>query len=495
MIPPASAAAAHPVPWMVYASEGRLGAPRHIRWLGEQVMRLVRGDAKRLVVSCPPRHGKSVFLAQHLTSWWLGKFPEQRVIYVTMQERFSRSWGRKARDAFHAHAQGLWGVTTWSRASTAEWEVYRDGRPTGGSMTSVGAGGTITGKGAHLLVVDDLIRNLAEAQNATLRESQWEWFESACLTRLEPDARVVILMTRWHHDDLIGRLMKKQADGELGERWEFVNLPAVAEGDDPLGRAPGEALWPARYPVDALEKRRKDVGPYVWDSLYQGRPTPKGGNIIKSQWFRDFERHGHLVQVPGLGAAELASLYRFCTVDLAASEKKRADYTSIGTWGYLPRWHALLLLDVVHERLAPHLIVPTLQRVHEVDKPTVVYVEREGPRLKEKLGFSVVKEALSKGVPVVELTPDGDKVARAIAATGAFAAGQVFFRKGAPWRGELELELVTFPDAAHDDSVDMVTYGVGIYRELVEAQRARDRAAELRDYMPDDGGWDYGVRG
>lgn len=469
-LPPPEAAAAHPVPWMVYASAGKLQAPRHIRWIGEKLMQLAAGKTLRLVISCPPRHGKSKLIAEHFTSWWLGTHPTERVIYVTMQERFSRSWGRKSRDVFFQHAESLWGVTTWSRASTAEWDVFKGGIRTEGSMSSVGAGGTITGKGAHLLVIDDLIRNMAEAQNANLRETTWEWFQSACLTRLEPPGRVVILMTRWHHDDLIGRLMKAQKDGELGEEWVFLNLPAIAEEDDPMGRAKGEALWPERFPVSNLEKKKKDVGPYVWQSLYQGRPTPRSGNIYKVDWFKRYKRVAGRLQVPGLGTVDPASLFLYSTVDLAASKKRRADWTSISFWGFSAKLSALFLLHHERQRLEGHEIVAALVRHHRAQKPTRVYVERVGPLLEERIG-SVLKEALRQGVPVIELNPDGDKIARALASTGPMAAGQVFFDEKAPYMGDLEEELLTFPDAKHDDQVDTVSYGIGVFQELVRAPK------------------------
>lgn len=470
--PPPAAAAAHPVAWAAYAGAPVWQPARHLRWLGERVRDLEAGRSLRLVVSMPPRHGKSEFLARFTPSWWLGRHPESEVIYVTMQERFSRSWARKARDDFSEHGERLWGVTTPRRSSTAQWDVFRRGRRTGGSLSAVGAGGTITGKGAGLLVVDDLYRHAKDLQSARLREERWEWFRSACLTRLTPDGRVIILMTRWHHDDLIGRLMKAQAEGEYAEQpWEFVNLPAISdEEDDPLGRAPGDALWPAKFSTRVLERRRSEVGPSVWEALYQGRPTPRQGKIFKREWLLDYTREGKVISVPSRGTCEVDSLYKFGVVDLAGSKKRRADYTVVSVWGFHPRWKVLLLLDVVRDRVEGQAIVPLLLHATTVHNLPIVHVERLGPWLEAKLG-SIIKEAARAGVPIDELVPEEDKEHRAYAATGAFAAGQVLFPKKADWRPVLEEELLTFPEGAHDDQVDCVTYAVGIFRELLDRYR------------------------
>lgn len=502
-IPPPEAAAAHPLAWLVYASRGKFVPARHLRFIADRVMALNRGEIKRLAVSVPPRHGKSIFLAQHLPAWWLGTHPEHRVVYVTMQERFSRSWGRKARDDFFAHAEPLWGVTTWPRASTAEWDVFRDGRRTGGSMTSVGAGGTITGKGADLAVIDDLYRNMKEALNPNLRAEQYEWFQSAVLTRLEPGGRVIILMTRWHHDDLIGKLMKEQAEYEQDggapddwEPWTFINLPAIAETSDPLGRQPGEALWPGRYNEKYFRRQARAVGPYVWEALYQGRPTPRSGNIFKLDWFRTYERHGNIITIPERGTCHVSELRCFGVADLATSRKKRADYTVVSAWGWHPKWGVLVLLGLERERLAGPAYVPAFRRMIETHKLPILYCEREGPLVRERLGFSVVKEAQREGLPVVEITPDGDKETRAYASTGSFAAGQVWFPEAAraTWRPEVETELLTFPSGEHDDCVDVCTYAVGIWKEFSSRREPRPIDNGEEDERDPDPGWWNGSR-
>lgn len=466
--PPAELAREHPAIWAAYASHGKWRPAKHLKFLANKLLELETGKApSRLVISCPPRHGKSYLVSRYFPAWYLGRHPEHAVALVTFQETFSRKWGRLARDHFRECAEGLWGVTTLPRASTAAWEVYRDHKRTDGVMQSIGAGGSITGKGANLIIVDDLIRDLAEAQNSTLRERQWEWFQSAVETRLEPPGLVVVISTRWHHDDLIGRIQRLQAAGELGDEWRFVNLPAIAEDNDAMGRKPGEALWPERFNEEWLRRKEKNVGPYVWGSLYQGRPVPASGAVFRRSWFRYYTRGDRMATVPDRGTCELAALHRFATVDLAASKKKGADYTVIASWGYHPKWHVLLLLDLVRKRLGGDEIIPELKVAQAANQLPVIYSEREGAFLKERLG-DVLKEAARQGLPIVKLEPNGDKLARAIAASGPLAAHQVFFVERAGYLAELEEELLTFTGVndTHDDQVDAITYGVAVFQEL-----------------------------
>lgn len=497
-IPPAGAAAANVLAWAAYASGGRWFPARHLRYLGRLLMALERGEILRLVISCPPRHGKSWLVSRYFPSWYLGRHPEQKVILLSMQERFSRKWGRMARDDFAAHAQTLWGVTTSRRASTAEWEITRAGVGTEGSMSSIGWSGTITGKGADLILVDDIIRNRKEAESEKVRDEQWETLESAVETRLEPPGRVVVVSTRWHHDDVIGRIEKKQRDGELGAEWVIVNLPALSGENDPLGRAPGEALWPERVTKDFLEKKSKNVGPYVWESLYQGRPSPLEGAILKKAWFRYYKKTVStgrtLASFDQLGTCDVAQLEKFATVDLAASKKRRGDSTAIAIWGFHPVWKILVLLDLVCAQLGPAGIIPEMLKLQAEHKPVgAFYVEREGPALEEKLGH-IHKSAARAGIPIVPLVPEKDKESRLIDATGAFASGQVYFLAGAPWLASYEEELLTFPESNHDDRVDVTSYGVALFNEAVanrasfEAGRAPPTSSP--DAPPDDDGYD-----
>ena len=232
-----------------------------------------------------------------------------------------------------------------------------------GGMVTAGVGGTITGRGADLLVIDDPHKSAEEAGSATYRERVWDWYRAVARTRLEPGAGVVVVQTRWHEDDLAGRLL---ADAESeGDRWQVLSLPAIAEDNDPLGRSVGDPLWPERFPLDELVALKKSIGSHWWSALYQQRPQPLGGGIFRRDWFRYFRTTNDLyvLEQPGGDpvAVSAGECLRFCTVNLAVSVKTSADYTVVATWAETPN-KDLLLLDRQRVRLEGPDQVPLLQR-------------------------------------------------------------------------------------------------------------------------------------
>lgn len=409
------------------------------------------------MVFMPPRHGKSELDSKYFPAWYLGLFPDNRVILSSYEASFAASWGRKARDVLEEHGATLFGgvkVRQDSRASDW-WEI--EGRD--GGMVTAGAGGAITGKGAHLLLIDDPIKNAEEAQSKARRDSIWEWYQSTAYTRLEPGGAIVLTMTLWHEDDLGGRLLKAMADG--GERWEVLRFPAVAEEADELGRREGEPLWPERYDLEALARIRSTVGPHVWSALFQQRPLPIGGGLFWREWFRHYERvEGGLVRLGERVVAE-SSMRRFATVDLAASTKTTADFTVISSWGVLPGPGGdLVLLDVDRARREGPDIVPALRRARERWGLGAIWIEKVGFQL------ALVQEARRAGLPIRELEADKDKVARALPATAELEGGRVWFPAHAPWLDECEAELLTFPGGKHDDFTDTLSYAVRVARSV-----------------------------
>src|SRR5258708_863622 len=225
-------------------------------------------SAQILVIEAPPRHGKSELISRYLPAWYLGLFPARRVMLVGYGAGFARSWGRKARSLLIEHGRDCFGVevSTEERAAS-EWGLagYE------GGMVTAGVGGPLTGRGANLLIVDDPIKNAEEAVSQTIRDNHWDWWQSTASTRIEPGGCVIIIATRWHYDDLSGRLIHAAQTGE-GSPVRRLRLPAIAEDGDPLGRAAGEALWPERWPRDRLEKIRLEKDAAWWHAMYQQRP-------------------------------------------------------------------------------------------------------------------------------------------------------------------------------------------------------------------------------
>jgi hypothetical protein len=246
----------------------------------------------RACVSVPPRHGKTELLI-HAIPWWLTRHPGHQIAYVSYSAEFSHDKSRRCLDLAKMGRVALRpGVQ-----KANNWRTLQ-----GGGLLATGIGGPLTGHGANILIIDDPIKNREEAESPTVRQKAWDWFTSTALTRVEPGGSVIVVHTRWHDDDLIGRLQR-----EKGQKWEYVNLPAVNERN--------MALWPARWPKDALDVRRAEVGEYDWFSLFMGQPRPKGGRLFKDATF---------YQWPNFDDARL-----LIVCDPAATAADYADHSAI----------------------------------------------------------------------------------------------------------------------------------------------------------------------
>lgn len=390
----------------------------------------------------PPRHGKSEMVSHWFPVWLLTRWAHLRIILASYEAEFAASWGRRVRNTVNDISPGL--IEADSRAAD-RWTTSA-----GGGMTTAGVGGPITGRGANVLIIDDPVKNAEEAESPTYRERAWEWWTSTAYTRLEPDGVVVLLQTRWHEDDLAGRILSRS-----GETWTHVDLPALAEPGDALGRAAGEALWPERYSREALLGIQREVGSRVWSALYQQKPVPASGGLFKREWLDRcryrvvgedvFEVKG--VRVP------LSSMRRFSTVDLAASVKTTADYTVIATFGVTPAGD-VIVLDVRRERMEGPDIVPAMRAAAQRWKPAALWVEKVGFQL------ALIQWARREGLPVRELVPDRDKVARALPLSAAFEGERFLLPAYAPWVDVVVGELLSFPLGTHDDTVDALAYGL-----------------------------------
>lgn len=258
---------------------GRFTLPTHLRVLGRKLVDVARGRCPRLVVEMPPRHAKSTLCSHWFPVWYLSLFPQNRVILTSYEAGFAASWGRKVRNSIVEHAESLGVGIADDSAAADDWATDE-----GGGMVTAGVGGPITGRGADVFIVDDPVKNAEEANSQTIRDKTWDWWLSTARTRLEPGAAALAVMTRWHEDDLVGRILAGADEDPDGIPWEVLRLPALAEHADPLGRKPGEALWPARYDEKAMGQIRRDVGDYVWDALFQQKPPSLVGNAVYSKY-------------------------------------------------------------------------------------------------------------------------------------------------------------------------------------------------------------------
>lgn len=370
---------------------------------------------------------------------------------------FAATWGRKARDVIAEHGEAVFGVRVREDvAARDEWEIektFNGGltwQTVEGGMKTAGVGGPITGRGANVIIVDDPIKNAEEAFSSTVREKIWDWFNSTLMTRIEPGCRVIIIMTRWHEDDLVGRLVKQMADG--GEQWDLINLPALAEENDPLGRVIGEALWPERYNEEALQEIRSKRGEYWFSALYQQRPTPVGAAMFRRANVTRYRKEGDSLLMYTAGSSipviwSLSACNVFSTVDLAASKKTTADYTVISTWAKTPH-NDLALLNVTRDHFEGPDHVPLMVQTWLQWKPSIFYIESTGFQL------TTVQGALRAGLPVEPAYPDKDKISRAIPAAAKLNSGKIALPFFAEWLPDVEDEIFKFPATAHDDITD-----------------------------------------
>ena len=373
--------------------------------------------------------------------WFLANWPRKRVGLASYSAEFAETWGRRTRNSVIEQAAGLGINVRQDLSRAALWELT-----TGGGMMTAGVGGPFTGHGFDLLLIDDPIKNRQEAASPTLREHLWEWWRSTARTRLEPGGSIVVVMTRWHEDDLVGRLLGDEYQGEQSDadQWEHIRLPALAEEDDPLGRAEGEPLWPERYGAAALANLRASVGLRDWAGLFQQRPSELGGEILKLHWWRMVDE-------------EPATVYRTVQFwDTAFKPGRENDYSCCVTASTVPG--GFLVRDVWRAKLDFPALQQASRLLYEMWQPERVNVEDAAS------GTPLVQSFRRETrLPIFASPVRGDKVSRAHSITGLLESGRVFVPASVPWLPEFLRETSEFPNGAHDDQVDAL---VGALTEL-----------------------------
>lgn len=401
--------------------------------------------------------------------WYLNLFPDRRVILSSYEATFAATWGRKVRNTINSHYRELAVRVAEDSSAANQWDTTE-----GGGMYTAGVGGAITGRGCNLLIVDDPLKNMQDANSQVMRDRLWDWWESTAYTRLEPDGAAIVVQTRWHTDDLAGRLIAAMQDG-TGEHWDVLDLPAIADDaeHDQMGRLPGEPLWPARFSADDLARIRTAVGPYVWEALYQQRPTAAGGTIFQRGWW---EGRRYAVEDEELARGVIA---RFISWDTALKDNEGAAYTA-ATVGELWADYRLGVREVYRERLD----FPGLEAA--IESYAELY-NRDGKLqhvvIEDKASGTSAIQTLKANAPgwlsslIRPYTPHGDKEYRAKIASSWCANGMVWLpgpSPHAPWLFEFEKELFTFPRSAYADQVDsFVQLVLWAEHYLEEGLRAR----------------------
>jgi len=407
----------------------------HHRILAEKLTRLMNGEIDRLMVLMPPRHGKSELASVRFPAWFLGHFPDKRVIAASYSARLAEVFGRRVRDLVGDPLFGMIfdGVSLSSGAKAANrWETNR-----GGGYVSAGVGGSITGMGGDLLIVDDPFKNQEDADSAVYREKVWEWYQSTLYTRIEKNGRILVILTRWHEDDLAGRLLEQSTD-----EWNVVCFPAVAEEDEEHRRA-GEPLWADKYGTEALKRMEAAVGSRVWNALYQQRPAPAGGVIFRREWWRYYD------ELP----PDIEQMYQ--SWDMTFKESAGSDYVVGQVWAV--RGAERYLVDMVRGRMDFMSALSALRNLSEkYPRAAAKYIEDKanGPAV-----ISALKGSIQGLIPV---NPRGGKTARANAVCPLIEAGNVFLKRGAKFSEMLTEEASYFPSGRHDDMVDAMTQALSV---------------------------------
>jgi predicted phage terminase large subunit-like protein len=442
------AARESPADFAALTSKGKWEWVPHLDLLNEILLRVVNGEIRRVLITMPPRHGKSQFASEKFPAWYLLTHPDRRVILASYAAEFAATWGRKARAILKEFGMRFFEIALKSDSKAADaWEI--EGRD--GGMQTCGVGGPLTGKGADILIIDDPVKNSEEANSEIIREKTWEWYKSTAYTRLEPRGAIILIQTRWHEDDLAGRILAHAK--ETGEEWTIVNLPAFAEPGDPLGRAVDQPLWPERYGTSDLEATRKTIGSYWFSALYQQRPVPPEGGMFKKAWFRYYTVDNEFYRLGGGGGLiRQRDCRRFGTMDLAFSVKKTADFTVLIAWAVTPRAD-LIMLDMVRARMdAPDFFTGIMSRMFSDYKLDYLGVEKV-------MGTSLATHGIRmQGKAIRLLIADTDKISRSIPAQVRMEAGQTYIPLVHPERETIEHELMSFPFGAHDDIVDCFSY-------------------------------------
>lgn len=434
--------------------------PEHLRPLCEALTKM-RHEPVYSWCSVPPRHGKTETIL-HSIVWRLLQDPTAQIGYCTYEANLAYSKSRKMRELYEAAG----GKLKRGSAGVHEWQTEQ-----GGGLIATGVGGPLTGRGVILLVIDDALKNREEAESPVIRQKHWDWFTSTALTRLEPGGSVLVNMTRWHDDDLIGRIQQEFPE------WQGIYMPAVAEEPQPDGTLKRTALWPGRWPLDELDKRRRIVGEYDWSALYQGQPRPKGGRL-----FGSVSRYEHGI------ITENKPFKIIIGADPAATEKTTSDYSAAVVLACQGKFGTLDFRADVLEVYRKQVSVPEfVSRLRDlgVKWGAPIAVEAVG-------GFKAVPDMLRRLDPKLKIIEaplmTSDKFTRSLPVSAAWNDGRVRIPsdiRNNTWVPDFltEVEKFTGVRDAKDDQIDALAHAFNAAQTLVPTI-AEPRKPIIRSGLP-----------
>ena len=391
---------------------------QHHEQIAAKLEAVERGDIDRLMIFMPPRHGKSELASKRFPAWCLGRNPKRQIIAASYNSDLANDFGRNVRNIV---AEPEFGQVFPSVSLAPDSQAAnRMNTNHGGAYVAAGVGTAVTGRGAHIALIDDPFKDREEADSERRRELVWDWYRSTLYTRLMPGGAIVLIQTRWHEDDLAGRILEQE-----GDQWEVLELPAINDA--------GEALWPDWYPVEALNRIKATVGPREWSALYQQRPQPDEGTFFKREWFGEWK--------------QLPDLRYYGTSDYAVTDGG-GDYTVHRVWGIAPNGDVYRVAGYRAQETSDKWIEAKLDLIARY-KPLAWF--GEGGVIQKAIEPMLRRRMRERNVHCrLEWLPSvADKPTRARSFQAMAATGRVHFEPGADLS-----EFLVFPAGKHDDDVD-----------------------------------------
>ena len=395
-----------------------------------------------LILNCPPQHGKSRTVTETFATWYVGKNPDKRCIVACYNDELAGSFGRSNRDKINEYGQAIFGIKL-KKSTDRDLELADHD----GGIIFRGIGSSLTGRSAELFIIDDPIKNRAEADSITYRNRIWEEWQNSIKTRSQANTKIIIIQTRWHEDDLSGRVISEEPNVEV------VNIPCEAEENDVLGRPIGDALCPEigkgnewlRAFKESYIKDSIGGGIRAWNALYQGRPTSAEGNVFKREWWQYYDKLPDNIPLIGI------------SVDATFKDSDTSDFVAIEVWGKLNGDY--YLIDLIKRRMD---FPETLRAIKHMNSK---YPQRHSILVEDKANGSAIISMLKHELgSIIPITPKESKVARANAITGIVEGGNVYLPKYADFTNEFVEEFASFPNGAHDDMVDACTQFINHFK-------------------------------
>jgi predicted phage terminase large subunit-like protein len=427
--------------YVQYVHEGRWFPSKHLVYICNTIQDFIEGKLDKkiriLILQVPPQHGKSMTVTETLPSWYLGKYPTKRVIEASYGDDLAQRFGRRNKDKIEKFGKKLFNIEISKKTSASTEFELSNGI---GGMISRGIMSGITGQPAELIIIDDPIKNRSEADSETYRNKLWEEYLNSINTRFSADGKLILIQTRWHEDDLAGRLIKN-----LPNMVHVINLPCEAEENDLLDRNIGDALFPEIGKNNEWLKDYKEIyktaeGSRAWNALFQGRPTAQEGNLIKREWWKYYK------VLPQIA-------YKIMSVDASVKAKETSDFVSIQIWGKSQA--NMYLID----RLKARMDFPTT--VKSIKLMKVKHPDLNAIYIEDKANGSPIIQVLRNEIGgIIPVNPIGDKVYRVNAISGYIESGNCYLPENAEFTLDFVEECSAFPNGTHDDDVDAMSQAI-----------------------------------